>query len=63
MWAVSRGCNEATEVLLRNGADLSLLDQRDRTVIHLAIGNHSTLKLLLKVGSLLIDIYDGCEST
>ncbi|XP_031572371.1 transient receptor potential cation channel subfamily A member 1-like [Actinia tenebrosa] len=48
MWAVSRGCNEATEVLLRNGADLSLLDKRDRTVIHLAIGNHMTLKLLLK---------------
>jgi len=49
MWAVSRGCNEATEVLLRHGADVGLLDRRNRTIIHLAIGSHTTLDLLLQV--------------
>ncbi|KAK3742362.1 hypothetical protein QZH41_019298, partial [Actinostola sp. cb2023] len=65
MWAVSRGCNEATKMLLTNGADVSLLDHRDRTLIHLAVGNHTTLSLLLqnRVVHTLIKCKDRTGST
>lgn len=48
MCAVSRGSNEAVEMLLRHGANVELVDHRDRTILHLAVGNNSTLSLLLK---------------
>ena len=49
MLGVANGCNEAIQVLLEKGGDVTARDNKKRTVVHFAIGHPDTLELLLKV--------------
>ncbi|KAK3711402.1 hypothetical protein QZH41_013507 [Actinostola sp. cb2023] len=46
--AASRGCTNAVEMLLEYGAESTIKDAKNRTVLHCAVGHSETLAALLK---------------